>query len=233
MTRAWGEVPAPLSSARPSPQSRTTLFKAGDPSEAQPLHRHKPWLDTGPTPGITPSWLPGQPGARTYCTAVPLRRWPCVHTPQRVWTAKKAMELTELQGQHHPSSPQIPRLQAWALLESPRERRRRQSIPALGRRPPARRLDSLGPPCQNHHKLLSPYPPLTLPRRRLGLRESLKTRGLEGPREGPHSPGTDHRPLEICTYGLSQPNSPRTAITARSQHPHPFLVSQHFPTAAL
>lgn len=64
-------------SAQPGRQSRTTLFKAGDPSEAQPLlHMHKPWLDTGPTPGINPSWFPGQPSARTCCTALTLGRWP-------------------------------------------------------------------------------------------------------------------------------------------------------------
>lgn len=42
----------------------------------------------------------------------PVKTALCTQIATRVWTAQKATELTELQGQHHPSSPQIPRLQA-------------------------------------------------------------------------------------------------------------------------
>ena len=110
-------------SAQPGRQSRTTLFKAGDPSEAQPLlHMHKPWLDTGPTPG-NQSLLVPRPAECTHLLHSPHPgKMARVHTPQqgsgpplRPWSP------TELQGQHHPSSPQVPRLQAWALLETPKE----------------------------------------------------------------------------------------------------------------
>ena len=140
-------------SAQPGRQSRTTLFKAGDPSEAQPLlHMHKPWLDTGPTPG-NQSLLVPRPAECTHLLHSPHPgKMARVHTPQqgsgpplRPWSP------TELQGQHHPSSPQVPRLQAWALLETPKERGRNQSIPAPSHRPPACPMDRLGPPCHTPH----------------------------------------------------------------------------------
>ena len=60
-------------SAQPSRQSRTTLFKAGDPSEAQPLlHMHKPWLDTGPSPGVNP---PGPQASREHAPTAQPSPW--------------------------------------------------------------------------------------------------------------------------------------------------------------
>ena len=71
-----------------------------------------------------------------------------------------------------------------------------------------------------------PHPSPPLLSGRLGLGESLRTWGLKGPR-APHSPGSDHRPLEICTYGLGQPLShrglpspPAPGIPAKPALPH-------------
>lgn len=163
-------------SAQPGRQSRTTLFKAGDPSEAQPLlHMHKPWLDTGPTPG-NQSLLVPRPAECTHLLHSPHPgKMARVHTPQqgsgpplRPWSP------TELQGQHHPSSPQVPRLQAWALLETPKERGRNQSIPAPSYRPPPAPWTDWG---------LRATPLTPAPERKIGaggVPENLGTEGAKG-----------------------------------------------------
>lgn len=222
-------------SAQPGPVPR-----AGPPCSRQgTLLRHS--LFTGTNHGWTlapplESLPPGSQASQVHApTAQPS---PCEDGPVSTCHSE-GLDRREGHGAHRAAGPtpslqpSDPQTSGLGFARDPQREAQKAKHPCPWlQTPPRPPPDSLGPPCQNHHKLLSPHLPLTLPCRRLGLRESLKTRGLEGPR-APYSPGTDHRPLEICTYGLSQPNSPRTAITTCSRHPHPFLVSQHFPTAVL
>lgn len=174
-------------------------------------HRPHPWK----------SIPPGSQASRVHAPAAQPSPWedgPCPHAAARVWTAVKAVESHRAAGPTPSLQPSGPKTAGLGLARDPQREGQKPKHPCP--QPQAPRL----PHGQTGASVPHPSPPLLSGR--LGLGESLRTWGLKGPR-APHSPGSDHRPLEICTYGLGQPLShrglpspPAPGIPAKPALPH-------------